>query len=130
MWFTNILHRPPGYIVASVLCALSGFSFGLETSIIGPVLVMDDFRKTIGGSSQATVQGLIVSSLILAAAFSSLGAGKLADTIGRVRGITIGTFVFALGAAIQAGSVHIAMFIVGRVIEGIGEGLYVGPMIV
>jgi MFS family permease len=57
-------------------------------------------------------------------------AGKLADTIGRVRGIAIGTFIFAVGAALQAGSRNLPMFIAGRVIEGIGEGLYVGPMIV
>lgn len=123
--------RPPGYVVASILCALSGFSFGIETSIIGPVIVMDDFKRTIGVSdSQPTIQGLIVSSLILAAAVSSLVAGKLADTVGRVWGIAIGTLLFGVGAAVQAGSVNMAMFIVGRVIEGIGEGLYVGPMIV
>jgi MFS family permease len=126
----NLLRRPPGYVVSSILCALSGFSFGIETSIIGPILVMDDFRRTIGGSSNPTVQGLIVSSLILAAAVSSLVAGKLADGVGRVRGIAIGTAVFAVGAALQASSVNLAMFIVGRLVEGVGEGHYVGPMIV
>lgn len=127
---SKILQRPPGYVVSSILCALSGFSFGIETSIIGPILVMDDFRRTIGGGSHPTVQGLVVSSLILAAAFSSLVAGRLADEVGRVRGIAIGTAIFAIGAAIQASSINIAMFIVGRILEGVGEGLYVGPMIV
>ena len=130
MPFSNVFQRPPGYVVASVLCALSGFSFGVETSIIGPVTVMDDFKHTIGGSSQPTIQGLIVSCLILAAAISSFVAGKLADAIGRVNGIAVGTFIFAIGCAIQAASVNLVMFIIGRVVEGIGEGLYVGPMIV
>ncbi|RYP48868.1 hypothetical protein DL769_011153 [Monosporascus sp. CRB-8-3] len=130
MELSKLFQRLPGYVVSSILCALSGFSFGIETSIIGPILVMDDFRHTIGGSSQATVQGLIVSSLILAAAFSSLVAGRLADAVGRVRGIAIGTIIFAVGAALQAGSINIAMFVVGRIVEGVGEGLYVGPMIV
>ena len=130
MEHSKLFQRPPGYVVSSILCALSGFSFGIETSIIGPILVMDDFRHTIGGSSQATVQGLIVSSLILAAAFSSLVAGRLADEVGRVRGIAIGTIIFAIGAALQAGSINIGMFIVGRIVEGVGEGFYVGPMIV
>lgn len=125
------LQQPAGYVLASLLCALSGFSFGVETSIIGPVLVMDDFKRTIGVSnSDPTIQGVIVSSLILAAAVSSLVAGKLADTVGRVWGICIGTLIFGIGAALQAGSVNMAMFIIGRVVEGIGEGLYVGPMIV
>lgn len=124
------LQRPPGYVVVSLLCAISGFSFGIETSIIGPVLVMDDFKRTISGSSQPTTQGIIVSSLILGAAASSIVAGKLADAVGRVRGIAIGTFIFAIGAAVQGGSVNLGMFVTGRVMEGIGEGLYVGPMIV
>ncbi|KAK8132051.1 transporter [Apiospora kogelbergensis] len=130
MALSKFLQRPPGYVVSSTLCALSGFSFGIETSIIGPILVMDDFRRTVGGSDHPTIQGLIVSSLILAAAFSSLVAGRLADGVGRVRGIAIGTLIFAVGAALQAGSVNLAMFIVGRIVEGVGEGLYVGPMIV
>ncbi|KAH9886875.1 general substrate transporter [Xylariomycetidae sp. FL2044] len=130
MELSKLFRRPRRYVTASLLCALSGFSFGIETSIIGPVTVMEDFRRAIGGSSQPTVQGLIVSSLILASAISSLAAGWLSDTVGRVYGICIGTFIFSIGAALQGASVNLSMFIAGRVVEGIGEGLYVGPMIV
>lgn len=122
---------PAGYIVACLLCSLGGFVFGIDTGIIGPVTVMDDFRQNIAGSSDPTIHGLIVSSLLIPAAVtSSFFAGKLADAVGRPRGIALGTFVFGLGAAIEAASVHVAMFVVGRVVEGIGEGFYLGIMIV
>lgn len=83
---------------------------------------MDDFRRTIGNNSQPTLQGLIASSLIFAAALASLVARRPADTVGRVYGICIGTFILSIGAALQAGSDNIAMFIAGRVVEGIGGG--------
>jgi MFS family permease len=131
MKLSKMFQRPAGYLFACILCSLGGFVFGVDTGIIGPVTVMDDFRSSIAGSADPTIHGLIVSSILIPAAVtSSFFAGKLADTIGRPRGIAIGTFIFGLGAAIEAASVHVAMFVVGRVIEGIGEGLYLGIMIV
>lgn len=120
--------KPPGYIIATMVCSLGGFIFGIDTSIIGPVTVMDDFKRYVGNPSP-TVHGLIVSSILIPAAISSFFAGRVADALGRSRGIAIGAFVFALGAALEAASVHIAMFVVGRVIEGTGEGIYLGTII-
>jgi MFS family permease len=73
---------------------------------------------------------LIVSSILVPAAISSFFAGKLADRQGRTRGIAIGSSIFALGAAIEAASVHIGMFVFGRVVAGVGEGLYLGTLVV
>lgn len=119
---------PPGYITATFVCSLGGFIFGIDTGIIGPVTVMNDFKHYVGNPSP-TVHGVIVSSILVPAAVSSCFAGRLADALGRSRGIMIGALIFALGAALEAGSVHIAMFILGRVVEGVGEGLYFGTLI-
>ena len=124
----NLLRKPPGYIVATMVCSIGGFIFGIDTSIIGPVTVMDDFKRYVGNPSP-NIHGLIVSSILIPAAISSFFAGRVADTLGRSRGIAIGAMIFALGAALEAASVHIAMFVVGRVIEGIGEGIYLGTII-
>ncbi|KAH8589609.1 general substrate transporter [Bisporella sp. PMI_857] len=125
---SSLFQRPPGYIVAALVCSLGGFIFGIDTGIIGPVTVMDDFKHYVGEPSP-TVHGLIVSSILIPAAVSSFFAGRVADALGRSRGIAIGSSIFALGAALEAASVHIAMFILGRVVEGIGEGLYLGTLI-
>ncbi|OTB00309.1 hypothetical protein M426DRAFT_324359 [Hypoxylon sp. CI-4A] len=125
----STLQKPAGYILASILCSLGGFLFGIDTGIIGPVTVMDDFTEYVGNPSP-TIHGLIVSSILIPAAFSSFFAGRVADALGRPRGIAIGSLIFGIGAALEGASVHIAMFIVGRVIEGIGEGLYLGMLVV
>ncbi|KAI9788308.1 MAG: hypothetical protein M1816_006994 [Peltula sp. TS41687] len=101
----------------------------MDTGIIGPVTVMKSFVSDFGSQS-ATIHGLIVSSILIPAAISSFFAGRVADLLGRPKGIAIGTLIFGLGAALEAGAASIAMFIVGRCIEGIGEGLYYGTLIV
>ncbi|MCJ1458550.1 hypothetical protein MMC28_008923 [Mycoblastus sanguinarius] len=82
------------------------------------------------GSQSATVHGLTVSSILIPAAISSFFAGRVADVLGRPKGIAVGALIFGLGAALEAGAVSIAMFIVGRCIEGLGEGLYLGTLVV
>ncbi|KAL9120502.1 MAG: hypothetical protein Q9187_002945, partial [Circinaria calcarea] len=95
----------------------------MDTGIIGPVTVMESFVSNFGPRSP-TVHGLIVSAI------SSFFAGRLADRLGRPKAIAIGALIFGLGAALEAGAVSIAMFVVGRCIEGIGEGLYLGTLVV
>ncbi|PKX89730.1 putative MFS sugar transporter [Aspergillus novofumigatus IBT 16806] len=101
----------------------------MDTGIIGPVTVMDSFVSKFGSQS-ATVHGLIVSSILIPAALSSFFAGYLADKLGRPTGISIGALIFGIGAAIEGAAAQLAMFIVGRCIEGIGEGLYLGTLVV
>ncbi|KAK8017830.1 hypothetical protein PG993_014156 [Apiospora rasikravindrae] len=124
-----LLHKPPGYMIACMVCSFGGFLFGIDTGIIGPVTVMDDFKNYVGDPSP-TIHGLVVSSILIPAAISSFFAGKVADALGRSRGIAIGSFVFGVGAALEAASVHIGMFVAGRVVEGVGEGLYLGTLVV
>ncbi|EAW08457.1 putative MFS sugar transporter [Aspergillus clavatus NRRL 1] len=110
-------------------CA-AGFSSGkMDTGIIGPVTVMESFAAKFGIQS-ATVHGLTVSSILIPAAISSFFAGFLADELGRPTGISIKALIFEIGAAIEGAAAHLAMFIVGRCIEGIGEGLYLGTLVV
>jgi DNA-directed RNA polymerase III subunit RPC2 len=101
----------------------------MDTGIIGPVTTMDSFVEEFGNRS-ATVHGLLVSSILIPAAISSFFAGYLADKFGRPQGISIGTLIFGLGAALEAGAVHVSMFVLGRCIEGMGEGLYLGTLVV
>lgn len=129
MKLPQIFQRPPQYVVAAVLCSLGGFLFGIDTSSIGPVTVMKQFKSYIGGSSDPTIHGLIVSSILISASISSFFAGRLADSVGRPRGIAIGAFFYGIGTAVEGGAVHVAMFVTGRVIQGFGGGLYYGTII-
>lgn len=95
----------------------------MDTSIIGPVTVMKSFITQFGEHS-STVHGILVSSILLCAALGSLFAGRLADRLGRPQAIAFGASVFTIGTILEAGAVNLSMFAVGRVIEGIGYGLY------
>lgn len=90
---------------------------------------MTSFRQDIALTSPI-LHDLIVSSILLPSAIVSFFAGGLVDAVGRSRAVTIGFCIFGLGAAIEAGSIHIAMFIVERIIIGIGNGLSLSTVVV
>jgi MFS family permease len=48
-----------------------------------------------------------------------------ADKFGRKRSIQLGAFIMIIGAALCAGSVDVAMFLVARFIAGFGIGILV-----
>ncbi|KAL9108571.1 MAG: hypothetical protein Q9227_006657 [Pyrenula ochraceoflavens] len=101
----------------------------MDTGIIGPVTVMPDYISRFGAHS-AIVHGAIISSILVPAAISSFFAGHVADLLGRRKCIAVGALIFGIGTALEAGAVRLAMFVVGRCIEGLGEGFYLGTLVV
>lgn len=59
------------------------------------------------------------------AAVGALTQGWLSDYLGRKKAMFIATVLSILGGALCAGSVHIAMLIVVRVLNGFGLGMIV-----
>lgn len=104
-----------------MLVAIGGFLFGLETGSIGPVTVMSSFTTTVGHFT-ATTHGVIISSILITAAFSSLISGNVADTYGRPQTMLFGGAVFSLGTALEAAAPNLPTFLAGRIVAGIGEG--------
>ncbi|KEY71650.1 hypothetical protein S7711_10036 [Stachybotrys chartarum IBT 7711] len=120
---------PPFHVNACIATGAVVSLWGLDTGSIGPITAMSTFRESFGEFS-ATVHGAIVSTLMITGAMSALLAGVLADQHGRVAIISSGAAVFGLGAAIECGSVHLAMFIAGRAVKGLGTGLFVSTVAV
>lgn len=56
-------------------------------------------------------------------AFGCWTLAWLADSIGRRRAIQLTCAICIVSAAIQSGSVHVGMFLVGRLLNGFGVGL-------
>lgn len=104
-------------------------NLSLDTGTIGSVTDMDSFQVTMGRISP-TIRGVIVSSILLPGALAALVAGVLADRYGRKRLILSGAVFYGVGAAIECGSVALAMFIVGRLIKGVGNGLFLSTVYV
>ncbi|OCL03874.1 general substrate transporter [Glonium stellatum] len=117
------INKPPGYVVASTLVSLGGILNGFDTGSIGAVTEMKYFLHTFGGLTP-TMRGFIVSLIMLTGAVPSFFAGQLADRFGRLEIVMAGALVFTLGAALQGGAYHLPMFLVGRALCGLGQGLW------
>ncbi|CAD6448934.1 f0fdf6b1-29f2-4650-b445-73daea91c3f7 [Sclerotinia trifoliorum] len=128
-WLSKCLIIPPKYIQASVIISIGGILFGLDTGTIGPLTVMPQFYETFGTLS-STVHGLVVSTILIPAAFSSIFTGHLANALGRLAATAIGSFIFGIGAAIECSSFHLPQLFVGRAIKGLGEGFFLSTLTV
>ncbi|KFZ09424.1 hypothetical protein V502_08758 [Pseudogymnoascus sp. VKM F-4520 (FW-2644)] len=95
--------------------------------LAGPVTVMDQFANSFGHFSE-TAHGAIVSAILIPAAITALFGGHLADSVGRVKAMALGAAIFGVGAAFEAGATHIAMFVVGRGLAGVGEGFFLSTI--
>jgi MFS transporter, SP family, sugar:H+ symporter len=62
------------------------------------------------------------SSLFIAAALSSLVAGRVTRSVGRQAVMLIGGAFFLAGSAVNAGGINVAMLIIGRMLLGFGVG--------
>ena len=68
-------------------------------------------------------QSLVVSILSVGTFFGALLGAPAADFLGRKFGIIFAALVFSVGVAMQTASTALPLFIVGRVIAGLGVGL-------
>ncbi|KAG7005746.1 nonribosomal peptide synthase atnA [Physcia stellaris] len=90
---------------------------------------MPEFTSAFGEIS-SSLEGIIVSSILISATFVSLFSGALSDSLGRTRCLAIGALLFAMGAAVEAAAVHLGMFIAGRCVVGFGEGMFLSTLVV
>ena len=124
----QVLHMPL-YQRASIIISVGGFLFGLDTGSIGPITVMDSYINTFGHFS-STLHGVIISAMLVGGMISGLFAGNIADIYGRIPTIAIGSAVFGVGAALECVAPQLGVFVTGRVIAGIGLGLFLGTLVV
>lgn len=100
----------------------------MDTGIIGPVTVMESWRDQFG-HQPPIIHGVIVSSILISAAASSFYAGRPADRFGRPQAMCFGSIVSSAGVIIEGSSSNLGSFIAGRVVQGLGEGLFFGPIV-
>ena len=90
---------------------------------------MTSFKETFGEFS-ATVHGVIVSSILIGGVITSLVSGILADRYGRPRMIALGSLIFGVGATLETTAFHLPTFVVGRLVKGVGEGIFLSTVYV
>ncbi|KAF4816062.1 putative metabolite transport protein YwtG [Colletotrichum siamense] len=90
---------------------------------------MPSFRETFGDFSP-TMHGVIVSSVLIPGALSALVSGVMADRFGHVRLFALGAFIYGCGTGIECASPILGVFVLGRLIKGIGEGMFLSNVYV
>ncbi|RMY35803.1 hypothetical protein D0866_04357 [Hortaea werneckii] len=131
--FENVRYGQAGYkglirepYILSLACfaSIGGFLFGYDQGAISSVLVMPSFERIFPLlSSDATLQGWMVSVLTLGAMFGALINGPICDRFSRRWSLLYATIVFNIGSILQAAAYNISMIFVGRCIAGIAIGM-------
>jgi MFS family permease len=82
------------------------------------------FFATSIGDLTPFLRGFTVSLIMLTGAFACFLAGQLADRFGRLAIVAVGALVFAVGAVLEGAATSLGVFLAGRALCGIGEGLW------
>jgi len=106
--------------------ALGSFTYGFNSAIIGSVIGEPSFYSYFDFEATSAYGGRILG----ASNGTYAGAGVVGcwtvfwflDKLGRKRAVQVIALVCIISAALQAGAVHIAMFLVGRCLNGLGVG--------
>lgn len=104
---------------------MGSLTYGYSSSIISTTLGQPSFLAyfeldTRPNSTQ--LQGAINGLFQAGGLFGSLSCIGSADRLGRKKSILVACLVTIVGGALQAGSVHIAMYLVFRFVTGLGVG--------
>jgi sugar porter (SP) family MFS transporter len=124
-------------ILMTTFAAFGGILYGYDTGTISGIIAMPawlqifgqpglgtqtaDNPQAYGISAQTT--SLVVSILSAGTFFGALGAYPVGDYLGRKLGLILACLIFSVGVAFQVAASALPLFVVGRVIAGLGVGL-------
>ena len=109
--------------------ALGSLTYGYCSSIIATTLGQPTFIayfKLDTGSNATQLIGAINGLYQAGGLFGSLSMITFPDLLGRRKALLLYSVITVIGGALQAGSVHIGMFLVMRFVTGFGIGALVG----
>ncbi|OJJ42858.1 hypothetical protein ASPZODRAFT_155103 [Penicilliopsis zonata CBS 506.65] len=118
------MFRNPYVFGTCCFASLGCVMYGYDQGVMSPVLVMENFENHFPVFMGATIQGWLVSALELGAWAGALFNGYLADAISRKYSMMVAVIIFTLGTGLQAGAQTPAYFFAGRIIGGVGIGMF------
>lgn len=116
--------RNPYVFLTCAFAALGCLMYGYDQGVMSSVLVMESFEAEFPGLQGDGIQGWLVSSLELGAWAGALFNGYLADRISRKYSMMVAVLIFTLGTGLQCGAHESGELFAGRVIGGIGIGMF------
>jgi EmrB/QacA subfamily drug resistance transporter len=100
--------------------ALGGISYAFMQSLVAPAL--PDIRDATHASDNAVTW--VLSGFLLSASIFTPIMGRLGDRYGKERLLIITLVVMGVGTLIDAVTTNIGLFIAGRIVGGIGGGIF------
>jgi SP family arabinose:H+ symporter-like MFS transporter len=113
-------------VIVVLIVALGGFLMGFDASVISGVVGFIEVEFELSKIEQ----GWSVSSLALTASLGMLLSGPISDRIGRLPVLKIAAILFGISAVASAVAPNFQLFIVARMIGGLGVGaaLIIAPL--
>ena len=108
-------------ILIAFTAAIGGFLLGYDGSVISGAAPF--YKSVFGLEDGSFLFGFSVSGLIWGCIFGNFFAGPLSDRIGRKPTLQISAVLFIISSLMTAFSEAIVVFIIGRILAGIGVGL-------
>jgi len=99
---------------------LAGMAFALSQTVVSPAL--PEIQRQFGADASAAAW--ILTGYLLAASVATPIVGKLGDLFGRGRVLTVVLLVFAAGSVVCALAPSLGVLVLGRVIQGVGGGIF------
>ncbi|KAE8452949.1 hypothetical protein EG329_012136 [Mollisiaceae sp. DMI_Dod_QoI] len=114
----------PYVFMTCLFASLGCMMYGYDQGVMGSILVMQNFEAHFPSLTGSTIQGWLVSALELGAWFGALFCGYLADRISRKYSMLVAVVIFTIGTGLQTGAQNPGMLFGGRVVGGIGIGMF------
>jgi EmrB/QacA subfamily drug resistance transporter len=99
---------------------LAGLAFALSQTVVSPAL--PELQRQFGADPASIAW--ILTGYLLAASVATPIVGKLGDLFGRGRVLTIVLLIFAAGSVICALAWSLEVLVAGRLIQGVGGGIF------
>ncbi len=101
-----------------VVATIGGFMFGYDSGVINGTQKGLEAAFNLGRLGI----GINVGAILLGSAIGAFGAGRLSDLIGRRATMMVSAVLFILSAILAAGAQSSEVFIIARIIGGLGVG--------
>ncbi|MFL5843847.1 MAG: MFS transporter [Solirubrobacteraceae bacterium] len=108
------------YNVTLAVLAIAGISYALLQSLVAPAL--PDIQEELHCSESAVAW--VLTGYLLSASVATPIVGRLGDIHGKERVLMIVLVILAVGTLISAVASSIGLMVAGRIVQGVGGGIF------
>jgi EmrB/QacA subfamily drug resistance transporter len=115
-----LIGERPHYNITFLFLALGGLALAVSQSLVAPAL--REIQIDVGVSTTAATW--VLTSFLLSASVATPILGRLGDMFGKKRVLVIALTAVAIGTFVSAVAGSLGLLVAGRVIQGLGGGVF------